>query len=228
MFNMKIFSFIIGGLLILIAIALFLPGSNEESVNNKLANRQTQTTEVSDQDLIIGDRNAPVSLIEYADFKCPSCNQFHQVTAPQLKEEYVDKGQVNIVFRPLNVIGPDSERSAIGAYCAADQGKFEPYHDLIFNYLFENFYVKGNLSAEFDDVLTKDKLKELILPLGIEIAAFESCLDSQESQQNIERNVEFANRDGVRGTPNFKLGSQLISGPQSFDNFKTLIDIQLR
>ncbi len=82
--------------------------------------------------LIIGDPNAPVTLVDYGDFQCPFCAQFFEQTAPSISRDYVDTGRVRIEFRVETHIGRESVRAGEAAYCANDQQTFRAYHDELY------------------------------------------------------------------------------------------------
>lgn len=81
-----------------------------------------------------GDKNAPVTLIEFADFECPFCEQFFREAKPQIMKEYVDTGKVQFIFMnyPIFLSHPNAVKAAEAGECAAEQGKFWEMHDLMF------------------------------------------------------------------------------------------------
>jgi len=83
---------------------------------------------------ILGNQNAPVTIIEFSDFQCPFCQSFFQNTYSQLKKDYIDSGKVKLVYRtfPLTTIHPNAQGSAEAAECANDQGKFWDMHNIFF------------------------------------------------------------------------------------------------
>ena len=83
---------------------------------------------------IMGDPNAKVTYVEFADFQCPFCKQFFSQTEPQIISDYVKTGKVKFVFRNFAFLGPDSNTAAEGAYCANDQGKFWDYHNFLYSH----------------------------------------------------------------------------------------------
>ncbi|MCA9324129.1 DsbA family protein [Candidatus Saccharibacteria bacterium] len=178
--------------------------------------------------LIIGSADAPVTLVEYADFKCPSCNQFHHGVGAQLRDEYIDSGRVRIEFRNYPFIGPDSGRAARGSYCAYDQGFFPAYHDKIYNYVWDNYYSKGDMAAEFRDILTVDTIVQIVADDIRDMSTFSACLEDTTKNKFIDADLLLGADDGVTGTPGFVIGGQKITGPSNYNTFKTLLDIQLR
>ncbi len=82
----------------------------------------------------LGDPNAPVAVVEFADFQCPFCERFFSTTESDLIKNYVNTGKIRFIFRNFSFLGPDSTTAAEGAYCANEQGKFWEYH----NYLYQH------------------------------------------------------------------------------------------
>ena len=166
-------------------------------------------------------------MIEYFDYKCPSCNQFHRTTAKEIDAEYTDNSLLKYEIRITPIIGPDSARAARGAYCSNEQSLFETYHNNVLDYLYDNYYKDGNFAAEFDDILTLDMLVDLA-PGEIDEDIFRSCVDSDKYNPALDQNLLLAAEDGVRGTPGFAIGDQSFVGGQPYSVFKTLIDIELQ
>lgn len=82
----------------------------------------------------LGKDDAPVTIVEFADFQCPFCERFYNNVKKGIEDEYVKTGKVKFYFRNYAFLGPESITAAQGAYCANEQGKFWQYH----NFLFEN------------------------------------------------------------------------------------------
>ena len=107
-----------------------------------------------------GPKTALVTLEEFGDFQCSHCVDFALGMGRQVKEEFVSTGRIRFVFRHYPFIGEESFRAAEGTECAADQGKFWEYHDIVF----ENW--KGVNEGHFSD----DKLKGFARTLGLDSA----------------------------------------------------------
>jgi protein-disulfide isomerase len=210
-------------------IAIITGDSTTSNTKSPSNNSSTSKTTIDNKtDLIIGRTDAKVTLTEFGDFKCPSCNQFHHQAGKQLRQDYIDQGKLRIVFRTMTFIGPDSKQAAVGAYCANDQKKFTEYHDAIYNYMWDNYYNKGDYSAEAKNILTKDKLVDLGGTIGLEQVSFASCLKSSDHDNEVSADADLASNAGVSGTPTFVINNQKISGPQPYSVFKQLVDIQLQ
>ncbi len=87
-----------------------------------------------DDDPMLGDPGAPVTIIEFSDFQCPFCQKFHSETFPQIKKTYIDTGKVRFVYRdfPLS-FHPGAQPAAEAAECAHAQGKFWEMHEALFS-----------------------------------------------------------------------------------------------
>jgi len=134
----------------------------------------------------------------------------------RIREEYVETGQVRFVYKHFAILGPESSRSAEASECAAEQGKFWAYHDLVF----EDQY--NNRSA-----LNQDRLVELAQEIGLDTDAFSECLSSGRYSMQILQESQTVQALGVRGTPGFLINGVFISGAQPFEVFQQVIDEQL-
>lgn len=179
--------------------------------------------------LIIGDPNAKVSIIEYSDFKCPECGKFHSGDASKkIRENYVDTGKVNIIFRPYPLYAVDGAKALAGSYCAQAQGLFENYHDTLFSYMWDNYYKNGDYQKAIDPVFTEDLMELLLLQIGINPDEYFDCLENPATETAYFDDLELAGPDDIRGTPTFIIGEQTIVGPQPYNVFQTLLELELR
>jgi protein-disulfide isomerase len=166
-----------------------------------------------DDDPMIGDPDAPVTIVEFSDFQCPFCERFYSQTYLSLKENYVDTGKVKIVFRdfPLS-FHPEAEPAALAAECANEQGEFWAFHDLIF----EN---QGSMSAS--------AYLEWAAEIGLDVGQFSECVDSQKYKSEVASDYNDGGRLGVTGTPGFFVNGELVTGAQPYAVFAAAIDAQL-
>ncbi|MFT5194120.1 MAG: protein-disulfide isomerase [Cellvibrionaceae bacterium] len=147
---------------------------------------------------IDGNSSAPVTVIEFGDFDCPACRQWHRSgIKQQVQAEFGD--EVRFVFRHFPVINPvQSPIAAEAAQCAADQDRFWDYHDFL--------YERAN-------GLSVDQLKGYSVSLGLDASTFNSCLDSREHRQYVSDDKALAVKAGARGTPTFMVNGQIIASP---------------
>ncbi len=173
---------------------------------------------VNDQDHVRGDKNAPITLLEYSDFQCPFCSRFHP-TLVQAMNEY--KGKVRWVYRhfPLNSIHPDAQKAAEASECASEQGKFWEMADKMFE------KQASGLSVAQLSVLAKEA--------GVrDIKKFDSCVSSGKYAQLVAADLASGEAAGVTGTPGTIVigkdgAKQLIPGALPYDSVKQIIDSML-
>jgi protein-disulfide isomerase/uncharacterized membrane protein/rhodanese-related sulfurtransferase len=164
----------------------------------------------SDSVSVVATR-APVTVVEFGDFECPSCS-LSEETARQIRAQYGDR--IRFVFRqfPLSKIHPQAEKAAEASECAAEQGKF--------------WEAVEKLYAEQAD-LSVDALKGYARELGLDQSRFNQCLDSGETASRVNRDLADGRALGVRATPTFFIGQKRIEGPMEFAQFSQLIDQEL-
>ncbi len=165
---------------------------------------------VTDDDHILGNVNAPITMIEYSDFECPFCARF-KPTVDQILSDYA--GKVRVVYRhfPLRSIHQQAQKAAEASECASDQGKFWEMHDALFNL---------NLTQS----LSLDSMKNAAAEIGLNTSTFNTCLDTGAKTQAVEEDYQNGIAAGVRGTPGSFIGDQYVPGALPFDQVKPLID----
>lgn len=167
-------------------------------------------------DPVVGNENAPVTVIEFSDFQCPFCQRFTDTTK-QIRETY-GPDQVRFIYRdfPLTQIHPEAEPAAVAAQCVfreAGSQAFFDYHDQ----LFENQETLGN-DLYFDLAANID---------GLDQDAFASCVNNQETLEEVQTDLDEGIASGVTGTPATFVNGALVSGAVPFEEFKSLIDAEL-
>lgn len=166
----------------------------------------------------LGNKNAPVTIIEFSDFKCTYCQRFHQTVAPTLLKDYVNTGKVTFVYKHSAFLGQESVWAAQAAECAADQAKFWPYHDLLF----------ARQAGENRVPFTKDNLINLARELGLDMVRFEPCLNNDQTQSRVQADTQEGEAAGVRGTPTFFINGRPLVGAQPMEAFKDAIEQALK
>ena len=183
-----------------------------------------------DDDPVLGDKNAKITLIDFSDYECPFCKRHFTDTYPQLKKDYIDTGKVKMVFRdlPLN-FHVNATQEAEAAECARKQGGdavYFQYHDQIFTKTTSN---GTGLALEQLPIIAKD--------LKLNVDQFQQCLDSGEFKNEVEKDLADAAKVGATGTPTFFIGRSTadgvidgikIVGAQPFSAFKAIIDEKLK
>ncbi len=168
----------------------------------------------------LGDPNAPVTLVEFADFQCPHCYNQYNTTEPSIIEQYVDTGKVNYTYQIVAFLGQDSVYAAEGAYCAADQNLFWEYHDVIF--------APSNFSGGNTGGYSKDRLISMAGQInGINIDAFSQCLQNDDKLQTIQDVHDLGDSVGVTATPGFVINGTVAIGEKSFTQLQQIIESAL-
>ncbi|MGQ0795952.1 MAG: DsbA family protein [Nitrosopumilaceae archaeon] len=177
-------------------------------------------------DPVIGDPNAPVTIVEFSDFQCPFCARFFDQTLPQIQQDYIDTGKVRLVFRdfPIESIHANAKAASIAAECADDQKMFWEYHDK----LFEGQTQWAPLSAED----ASNTFKQYASELKIATDDFNTCLDSAKYSSEINQDFQNGANYGVTGTPAFFIGNDkdgyvTLIGAKPYSSFQQVIDKEL-
>lgn len=165
-------------------------------------NAPVERTYTNKDGSVLGAADAPVTLVEYADFQCIHCYNYYNDTQHDLIDQYVSTGQVRYEVRFVNFLGAESGAAAEATYCAADQNMFWEYHDVVFAN-----YSSGNVGG-----YSVTRLTTFAESIGLDMDAFSSCLESGEKAAVIEANLAAAQADGVTGTPSLVLNGQLLQG----------------
>lgn len=211
--------FLIPGAIVLAAIVIAIAviySINGPSAGNKKGNSEIAALgtlpEVSLTDFILGDKNAPVTMIEYGDFQCPFCGRFFKETESTLREKYIKTGKIKFIYRDFAFLGPESTWAANAARCAGEQGKFWEYHDRLF----------GNQQA-----LDVNNLKKYANELKLDSGKFDKCLDDGKYRDEVNKDLADGSQAGIDGTPGFIIGKTKLSGAQPYASFKAAIDAEL-
>ena len=104
----------------------------------------TKLDPVSNSDFVLGNQNAPITIVLYVDFQCPFCGKFFKETKQTILDNYIKDGKIKLVSRDFAFLGDESLKSAEATRCANDQGKFWEYYDYLFTH--QNGENKGNFS----------------------------------------------------------------------------------
>ena len=172
---------------------------------------------------VLGDPNAPITMIEFGDYQCHFCNVFFHETEHKILEEYVETGKVKMIFKDFTIIGPDSINAAHGAHCASDQGMFWEYHDVLYN----------NWSGENNGWASSENLMEFAVDIELDIDEWTQCMLDKKYENKIASSNTDAQTLGLQGTPGFfVIGPEnkvtKIGGAQPFENFQQIFDSELR
>lgn len=171
---------------------------------------------------ILGDPNAPITLIEFGDYQCHFCNVHFHNTEHSLLENFIDTGKVKMIFKDFTIIGPDSVNAAHGTHCANDQGKFWEYHDILYN----------NWTGENNGWASSDNLLRFAQEVELNVDQWSDCMIDERYSQIISNSNKDARDLGITGTPAFfVIGPDnkitRISGAQPYDSFEKIFNSEL-
>ena len=171
---------------------------------------------------ILGNPNAPVTLIEFGDYQCHFCNVHFHNTEHSLIENYVQTGKVKMIFKDFTIIGPDSVNAAHGAHCANEQGQFWNYHDVLYN----------NWTGENNGWASSDNLLRFAQEIELDIDQWTECMLDGKYEQTIAASSQDARDLGITGTPAFfVIGPDntitKISGAQPYEKFEQVFNSEL-
>lgn len=184
----------------------------------------------------MGDPNAPVKIVEYADFQCPFCMHFSRDTEAQIIEAYVKTGKVYFEYHPVVIISEESQRAAEAALCGGDQEKFWEMHDIIY----------ANQGAERSGALADYRLQAFASDyVKLDMTPFNACFDSgkyktqvndavQDAVKNIHTAINFqaiVEKEGYPAdglsTPTFMVNNTMVAGAKTFAEFQPIIEAAL-
>lgn len=159
----------------------------------------------------IGPKDAPITIVEFSDFQCPYCRQWHQTVYEPLLAAYPD--QIRLVYRhlPLTSIHPDAQAAAEAAMCANEQNKFWAFHDKLFS----------------SEALGAGVYSQYASTLGLDVEKFEKCVSDRTYRQAVQADSDFALNLGVSSTPTFFVNGLAIVGAQPLSVFQNVIDKEL-
>ena len=227
-------SLAIGAIIASITITLVIFGVNNSSNEIELSieptpemdqigpKKITMDTFLSNGSPILGDPNAPITLVEFGDYQCHYCNVFFQSIEKDILKNYVDTGKVKIIFKDYNIIGEDSVIASQGAHCANDQGLFWEYHDILYS----------NWTGENNGWASSENLAIFAQQIDLNMNKWSECMKKGSHSQIILKSNDDARALELTGTPAFFIINSegkvsKLFGAQPFEVFKKIFDSQL-
>jgi protein-disulfide isomerase len=227
-------SLAIGAIIASITITLVIFGFNGSSNEMGLSMEPTPKMEqvgpkkitidtfLSNGSPILGDDNAPITLVEFGDYQCHYCNVFFQTIEDDIIKNYVKTGKVKMIFKDYNIIGEDSVKASQGAHCANDQGLFWEYHDILYS----------NWTGENNGWASSENLTIFAQQIGLNMNKWSECMNKGSHSQIILKSNDDARTLELTGTPAFfVINSEgkvsKLFGAQPFEVFKKIFDNEL-
>ncbi len=173
----------------------------------------------SDAMYVLGNSDAPLTMVEFTDYQCPFCGRFETTTFPEIKKNYIDTGKLRVIVRdlPLSDMHPYALKAAQSVHCAGDQGRFWEMKALLF---------KNQSKLDIDSLAGYAK------DLSLNGGTYNSCMAEGRHLKEIGEEATYAQSLGITGTPTFILGKTagdtvdglLIVGAQPYAAFAAAID----
>ena len=168
---------------------------------------------------ILGNPNAPITMVEFGDYQCTFCSKFFHETENSIITNYIKTGKVKILFKDYIILGQDSKNAANAAHCANDQKLFWEYHSMLYN----------NWAGENTGWADLAHLHEFANTLGLDMDVFSTCMSDLKWNELVNLSSKDGQKLGVSGTPTFFVIDQnndviKIVGAQHYDVFKQIFD----
>lgn len=217
-FRSRIFTWGIGAVVLAFAV-WFVVTVMGQSSSSSSTNTDIKLPPITSNDIQDGPKNAPLQLVEYADFECPTCKLFYPIVK-QLQADF--QGKLLFVYRyfPLSTIHPNAENAAEAAQAANMQGKFWPMHDKLFD-------TQDDWAS-----LPSDQARATFVTyaqqMGLNMDQFKKDFDEESTAKFVKDSEQNALDIGLNGTPTFFLNGKEIGLPGSYDAFKKLLQNQLQ
>jgi protein-disulfide isomerase len=166
--------------------------------------------------LMLGKKDAPLTMVEFTDYQCPFCQRFHTTTFNDLKKNYIDTGKVRFYSRdlPLDSMHPNASRAAQAARCAGEQGD-------------NQYWALRDIMGAHPDKLDLESIVADGLSLMLDGPRLRACITSEKYKQAVQTDVLEAMKIGADGTPTFVIGKstpdgvdgEVLVGAMPFDVF---------
>ncbi len=217
-----------GALVIALVVAIGLILLNQDDGDDESANlpaivaANSVDASIPSNGRVLGDPNAPVTLLEYSDYQCPFCKAFNDNFVPRIIADYVKTGKVKLEYHPMSFIDDqsrsgESDMPAEAAACAGDQGKYWLMQETIF----------ANQSGENEGAFSKSRLKTMAELAGLDMEQFNSCFDKGTYKADVQTLQAEAVRAGVNSTPTLFLNGVRIDFTGKYEDLQAEIEAAL-
>jgi protein-disulfide isomerase len=166
---------------------------SEYGVNSNDSKKLTFSKLVENGSPVMGNINAPITILEWGDYQCTFCYKFHQNTLDIINEDFIKTGKVKFIFKDFPLNGPDSKLAAEASYCAQDQEKYWQYHDELYK----------NWGGERTGWITRESLDKFAEIVDLDIEKFNKCLDDHKYENKVNSLYAFGKEIGIDATPSF-------------------------
>ncbi len=169
-------------------------------------------------DSILGQADAPVTMIEYASYTCPHCANFHATVYPSLKRDYIDTGKVRFILREVYF-----DKFGLWAGMIAQCGGAPKYYG-ISDMLFDG---QRDWLGNMQDATVAENLRKIGLKAGLTKEQIDTCMNDQKRAQDMVYTFQQnAQKDAIDATPSFVINGEKYSN-MSYDDLKKILDAKL-
>lgn len=167
-----------------------------------------------------GFQNATVSIVVYGDYQCLRIRRFWNEIVPSLENDYINTGKAKLIFKQYPKLFYNySLEAAEASECAADQGKFWEYHELLLQRV---SILCGQPGKGLG--LTSSDLKAYAKELKLDTGLFNACLDSGAMLSRIQANIDELHKKGMRASGVVFINGEMISGNRPYEEFQSKIE----
>lgn len=203
-------------LLLVVVVAVVILIAGIVLLQSQSARRPVEVSGVIGEGSAWGPQTAKVLVVDYSDFGCSHCRNFALDAGKRLRTEYESTGKVRFEYKHFIINPPDTANAANAAECAADQGRFWDYHDLLFS--------QQGVSR---DPFAKSALKQYAAQLGLDANQFNDCVDRDAHLEKVYRDASEGRNAGVEGTPTFFINGKRTTGEMPYTQIKAEIQAAL-
>lgn len=211
---------VFGGLVLVILLAIFIPSiffNNSETDKPQSATKEGIDVPIEESDPMLGDENAPVTFVEFADYQCPSCKKSAEETFVELRK-YIDQGKVRYVLKdfPLVNVHANALPVAIAVRAAGEQGKYWEMHDLVF--------AQQNEWSELNEEDLTAMLVSYAEQLQLDVDKFKEDLNSERLMKYVTDARRLGDELGVRYTPTLIVNGKMYESLIAPDALEEVIE----
>ncbi len=183
--------------------------------SNLASSNENSLLDITADDFVIGDVNAPITIIEYASMSCSHCANFHVNKLDTIKKEYIDTGKVRYVFRDFPFNFPALLGSMI-MHCTPNDVRYE-YMNALYK-LRKSWVLRENAKS-------KEELYKIMQSGGMTKEEFEACISNTELENKILQGIIDAQKEfNISTTPSFIINGNIVQGDKSLKEFRQIID----
>lgn len=207
--------------------SLYVNGQeNNEMIDNGLVLSINNIQLNNTKSPILGNMDAPITIIDFSDFQCYMCARYVKNTEPIINETFIQTGKAKLIFKHFPIRGFDSMGASVAAQCINEQGqgKFWEFHNIL-------YHNQGQIDSGW---ASKDNLKNFASEIyGIDMDRFIGCLDSEKYKKFVQQDLDLAKKFKFTESPSFVIiysngtDPEYLSGAHPFPSFSSIIDKKL-